>query len=192
MNKGIKINFPYPKILTHPHIPKPMHGVNPRNIGGREWWYKVRHQVYAKYNYRCLACGVHKSEAKKNKWLEAHENWDIDYKNGVCIIDSIQPLCHYCHQFIHSGYLSIRQDISIREKKEILQHGFDVLKGTGLEVFEFTLKFAELLGVNTHGLKYYKLPKSNLGWGDWHLIYGNKKYYSNFDSYEDWKNHFNN
>ena len=93
-----------PEILAHPHIPKPMHGLSPRTIMGNEWWDVTRKEVYAKYDYHCIACGVPKAEAIAHHWLEAHEFWHIDYRTGVCEISSIEPLCHYCHNFIISQF----------------------------------------------------------------------------------------
>jgi hypothetical protein len=80
-------------------------------------------EVYAKYDYHCIACGVHKTKAKKFKWLEAHESYSINYKKGICKIESIEPLCHYCHNFIHSGRLGmiLGRQKTHNEVEEILQ-----------------------------------------------------------------------
>lgn len=190
MNSGLLLKFPNPTILCHPHIPKPLHGLNPRTINGKEWWDVTRKKVYQKYNYHCVSCGVHKRDAKKHKWLEGHEFWEVNYNTGECKVDSIQPLCHYCHQFIHSGYLSIRKDILIYEKKEILQHGFNVLKDTELQVFPFTYRYALKLNVNTFNVKPYKLPDVDVGWHTWHLLYNNKKYYSKYKNVHDWHKNY--
>jgi hypothetical protein len=166
-----------PEILCHPHIPKPLHGVAPREIMGKDWWDKTRQEVYASTNYHCACCGVHKSNAKKHKWLEAHEFWNIDYSTGKCTISSIEPLCHYCHNFIHSGRLSviIGKEKSYTEVKDILQHGFNVLKNKGLKVFEFTYKLAKSMNVDTYDVEYYTI-ESSVSWDEFHLIWNNQQY----------------
>ena len=80
-----------PKILAHPNIPKPLHGISPRTIMGDDWWNKTRQEVYKKYDYHCIACGVAKEDAKKHQWLEAHEFWNINYETGICTVESIEP-----------------------------------------------------------------------------------------------------
>ncbi len=179
----------HPEILTHPHIPKPMHGISPRTIEGQEWWDKTRREAYARYGYICIACGVSKQNAKLHQWLEAHEFWDIDYLSGVCRIKSIEPLCHYCHNFIHSGRLSmvIYKEKSEQEVIEILEHGFCVLSKSKLSCFPFTLEFAEEIGAKTYGVTPYSLPDKDVAWGDWKLIWNEKEYHSKFSSFSEWR-----
>jgi hypothetical protein len=182
-----------PEILTHPHIPKPLHGIAPREIMGRKWWDNARKIAYTSTNYHCVACGVAKEKAKKHKWLEAHEFWKIDYQNGICEIISIEPLCHYCHNFIHSGRLSmiIDKEKSKQEVKEILEHGLKILSDANLECFPFTLELANELGCKTFGVKPYLLNlNKNLQWGDWKLIWNGNEYKSKFKSEQEWRNFY--
>ena len=168
-----------PEILCHPHIPIPLHGVCPRNIKGTEWWDIVRQEAYKSTDYCCSACGVHKSQAKKHKWLEAHEFWDIDYMTGICKVESIRPLCHYCHNFIHSGRLSmiIDKEKSKEEIIEILEHGFKILKSNNLKCFPFTQAFANKIGAKTFGVLSYQMKTNpNLQDHDFVLIFEGKEY----------------
>lgn len=178
-----------PDILTHPNIPKPLHEVNPRNIMGQEKWNEVRQKVYAASDYHCVACGVHKSLAKGYQWLEAHEYYKIDYEMGRVEIESLQPLCHYCHNFIHSGRLKM---IMGKEKSEdeviaILTHGFGVLARNNLKCFPFTLEFAKSLGVDTKGVApYTQTADSFAEWGDWRLVWEGKEYPPKYKTYQAW------
>lgn len=181
-----------PDILTHPNIPKPLHEVNPRNIMGKDQWDIVRQEVYKSSNYHCVACGVAKAEAKGFRWLEAHEYYHIDYENGRVEIESLQPLCHYCHNFIHSGRLAmiIGKDKTKQEVIDILEHGFKVLADNKLKAFPFTLQFAKSLGAETYGVKPYETNDSNVSWEDWRLIWDGKEYPPKYATYEDWQERY--
>jgi hypothetical protein len=188
-----------PEILCHPHIPKPMYGISPRTIMGQEWWNETRQKVYASTNYHCIACGIAKRDAKRHKWLEAHEYWKIDYRKGICEILSIEPLCHYCHNFIHSGRLSIIMGIdkTHEEVREILEHGLQILAENKLKCFPFTLDLAERIGCKTFRVKAYKLPnekcpweKGYIAWEDWKLMWEGKEYRSKFSSFDAWKSFY--
>lgn len=181
-----------PEILTHPHIPPALHGVAPREIMGNAWWDKTRKEVYASTDYHCIACGVHKTEAKKHKWLEAHEFWNIDYLTGVCTISEIVPLCHYCHNFIHSGRLSmiIGGEKSEEEVRDILQHGIDICLKNGLKIFPFTWAFAKKLGCNINGILAYQIKANPIKWNEWVLKWNGEQYRSKFKSETDWRNHY--
>jgi hypothetical protein len=191
MNKK-KINMK-PEILSQPNIPKPLHGIAPRTIMGQEWWDRERQKVYASTDYCCIACGVSKSEAKGYRWLEAHEYWDIDYLKGVCKVVSIEPLCHYCHNFIHSGRLNmiIGSEKSEEEVIAILEHGFKVLANNKLKCFYFTLELAKQLGAKTYGVKAYKSKQNpKIKWNDWKLIFKGKEYKSKFKDIDEWAEYY--
>lgn len=177
-----------PEILCQPNIPKPLHGVAPRTIMGQKWWDKTRQEVYASTDYHCVGCGVPKIEAKGPKWLEAHEYWEINYDAGTAIIQSIQPLCHYCHNFIHSGRLTgiLGKLKSEDEVKRILEHGFRVLKQHKLQCFYGTLELADKVGADTYGVEAYETPESTVEWKDWRLLFDGKEYGSKFRDMEEW------
>ena len=182
-----------PQILTHPNIPKPLHGVNPRTIMGNRWWNKTREVVYASTDYHCIACGIPKALSKGPKWLEAHEFWHIDNRTGICTIESIEPLCHYCHQFIHSGRLSMECDKSIPGWKvdAILEHGFEILSKNGLKCFYGTLKLAEDRLANTFGVTAYEHEVNpDIKWGDWKLVWNGLEYHSKFADAVEHLNHY--
>jgi hypothetical protein len=184
-----------PEILCHPNIPKPLHGINPRTIKGERWWNEERQKIYASTDYHCIACGIHKTEARGHKWIEAHEFWDIDYMTGICKILSIEPLCHYCHNFIHSGRLKmiLGKQKTTYEIINILEHGFKILSENNLPAMFYTIDFAKEIGAKTFDVKS-NLPVTNpsIDWKDWKLIYEKKEYYSKFESYEDWEEHYQN
>ena len=182
-----------PEILTHPNIPKPLHGINPRTIMGQKWWDETRQKVYASNGYCCIACGVPKEMAYGPKWLEAHEYWNIDYMKGICEVVSIEPLCHYCHNFIHSGRLSMIVGIQKSERQviEILEYGFKTLSNANLRCFPFTLELAKSLNAKTYGVKPYKVSLNpDIKWSDWKLLFMGKEYKSNFKNQDEWQEHY--
>ena len=186
------------ELLTHPNIPKPLHGVNPRTLLGQEWWERKRQEAYATYDFHCWACGIHKSHAKYHRWLEAHESYDIDYARGRVELRDIVALCHSCHNFIHSGRMweLYKQKQLTKEKMlNILQHGFHVLKQNNLKPFYGTACLWLILQgyspqhaneiVKKKGFvpSYPHIAK----WDEWHLILEGKRYYSRFEDMEEWK-----
>jgi len=189
LDKGERIMKP--EILTHPNIPKPLHSMNPRNILGQEWWDKTRFEAQKRTNYTCSACGVKKTEAKKHQWLEGHEFFDIDYSTGRCEVISIEPLCHYCHSFIHSGRLKMimGKDKSMQEVIEILEHGFNILNKNNLKAFPGTYDFAKRIGANTFEVEPYEI-KGNADWQDYVLILEGKEYKSKFKTVADWQEYY--
>lgn len=182
-----------PEILTHPNIPKPLHGLNPRTLLGKDWWDMTREAAQVRTGYKCACCGVPKHRARKHQWLEGHEYFDIDYQTGVCEVISIEPLCHYCHNFIHSGRLSviIGKEKTKSEAIDILEHGFNILNENNLECFPFTLDLANSLGADTFGVQSYSLAiNKELKWTDYVLILNGKEYKSKFKNETEWRNQY--
>lgn len=125
-----------PEVLLSPNIPRPMHGVAPREVLGAKWWNETRQAAYRSTAYHCIACGVVKYQAKCRQWLEGHELYAIDYEKGRMTYLETVPLCHFCHNYIHDGRLnSLLEQGKIMHQKftAILQHGDSVLLAAGLK-----------------------------------------------------------
>lgn len=174
-----KPKFVRPDILCHPNIPKPMHGISPREIMGKQWWNEQRVKIYTLNNQCCFACGVHKYNAKDKKWLEAHEVYDINYTKGLMIFKEIVALCHYCHNFIHNGRLEVLKDkgqITESFYNKVIKHGRDIIKNNGL--------------VNKYKRRH---PNDSdcATWEKWRMVFNGIRYKPKFKSFEEWMNHFN-
>jgi len=163
-----------PYILLHPNIPKPLHGIAPRVIMGKEWWDTHRRQAYADAGYQCEACGVPKQEAKYHQWLEAHEVYDYDYKRGRITFKKLVALCHSCHNFIHSGRLEmLRQSGEISQDKyeDIIDHGMMILAWNDI-VDEWETR---------HDHPAY------CEWHEWHMMFEGKRFGPSTFCYEEWE-----
>lgn len=186
-----------PSIICHPNIPKPLHGIAPRTIMGDSWWNKIKKKVYLRYDYHCAACGVHKSRAKKNQWLEAHEFYGVDYETGTVVVKSIEPLCHFCHNFIHSGRMTAlvgqKNGIGRSTVKAILEHGFELCLENDLSCFYVAVELAHILEMDPPDELMCYTPEINpdIQWGDWKLLWNGKEYKSKFDDQEDWDEFYN-
>lgn len=200
MSRFILENEVRPEILTHPNIPKPLHGTAPRVIKGQNWWDEVRQRSYAKNNYCCWACGQHKTQDKFHSWLEAHEYYDIDYEKGIVRLKEIVALCHSCHSFIHSGrLLGEYQAGNITKEKSlyILRRGIRICIENSLK--PFFVAYFDLGIINGYSeekaLQYaiergWYVDEENVPWDKWKMIIEGKEYYSRFKNIEEWKKEY--
>lgn len=159
-----------PTILLAPNVPKPLHGLSPRTIRGKQWWDEERQKAYAAADYHCEACGVAKWDAKYHQWLEAHEVYLYDYAQGFALFIGLVALCHSCHNYIHSGRMEVlvQSGKMTKEKlKDIMAHGNRVLRDAGLRKVE-------------------PVPDRIAPWEDWCLIFEGEEYPTKFASYDDW------
>ncbi len=164
-----------PEVLLLPQIPKPLHGLAPRVILGRQWWDKTRQEAYRKCWFHCIACGIHKSQARAHKWLEGHEIYRTDYLIGRMYYIETVPLCHYCHNYIHQGRLQAlfeKRQIAQQRYVAILQHGERILASVGL----------------TRDPPY-EGPMAE--WSKWRLVIGKQMFKPKFKSLEEWAAHYN-
>ena len=153
-----------------------MHGLAPRTILGAKWWNQTRQAAYRSTLFHCIACGVYKRNAKFRKWLEGHEVYSVDYLAGRLHYVETVPLCHCCHNYIHSGRLQMLLDsnqISHQKYVGIVQHGDAVLAQAGLPKPEpYEGEFAP--------------------WKVWRLVLLGKKYKSLYKSLEEWEEYYDN
>ena len=166
-----------PEILLQGNVPKPLHGVAPRVVLGNQWWEKTRRKAYRSTGYHCVACGVSKFQARFHKWLEAHEIYETDYLLGRMYYKETVPLCHACHNYIHSGRLATlleKRQISGERYAIVIRHGDKVLRNAGL------------------------IPKRHVedleegpAWEDWRLVIDGVEYPPKFKTFEEWKAAFN-
>jgi hypothetical protein len=176
-----------------PNVPKPLHGLNPRSIMGKEQWDKLRQEVYASTNYHCAACGVHKSRAKKHQWLEAHETYEIDYPKGLATLTEIVPLCHFCHNFIHSGRLRAlarKREVTAEHVRNVMRHGVAVLKEGPAPIFRGTKELCDLVSVSTSQLRILPAPRDIAPWGRWRMSWDGTEYRGKFRSMKQWERQF--
>lgn len=180
-----------PEILCQPNVPKPLHGLNPRTVLGKEWWDKTRLKAQSDANFKCVCCGVSKNDAKEHQWLEGHEAWDLNHKTGICEVTEILPLCHYCHNFIHNGrlYKTITDSTTLKKAKDVMEHGFKILEGKNLKVFPGAIEVAYLLDVSTRGVTHYDTEYS-LPWHMYKMKLEGKLYDSLFADYSEWEKHY--
>lgn len=173
--------FTRPEILLQPQLVKPLHSMAPRTIMGSTWWNRVRQEAYAKNNYHCFACGVHKSEALFKNWLEAHESYSIDFEKKQYKLEELIALCHACHNYIHAGRLEAifkKGEISEYKYRTIHEHGDTLLFLNDMDKKEAWW--------TEPSIKAQLFPELDGTWNQWHLLLNDIKYYSRFDNYEAW------
>lgn len=162
-----------PKILLHPNIPKPLHGVAPRVIYGQAWWDVQRKLAYEKAGFCCEACGVPKRDAMFHKWLEAHEIYDIDYEHGKAVFVRLVALCHSCHNFIHSGRLGM-----LLKRGEISQSRHDYIRNHGLAIIREANLMSEYENRHSHD--------AIAEWENWKMVVDGKEYGPSSENYTQW------
>ena len=169
-----------PMLLTMPPLVKPLHGTAPRTIKGDDWWNTTRQEVYKKHKFHCVACGVHKSNAKIHKWLEAHEYYEVDYVNTKYTLKDIIPLCHCCHAFIHYQRSTAMLNIG-----KMSQYTFDTIMAHGKKVLEeIGVDKSKIVLPEDH------FPENNGKWSEWYFELDGIKHYSKFASLTEWNAYY--
>lgn len=187
-----------PEVLQDPNVPKPLHGFNLRHLLGEDWWDEVRHEAYRKAGYRCVACGIPKSQTRE-KYLVAHQRYHYDYVTGRAELLEVVALCADCKSFIHSGLQIILAEKGEKTREEVIrifEHGKNVLQKAGLRPWWGTVYlWMQFIGhsesrtvalMTQRGLMPRKEPSCD--WSDWHIVVPGEGYvqhtpYENFDEW---------
>jgi len=162
-----------PELLLHPNIPKPLHGMSPRELLGDVWWDGVREWVYANAGYRCQCCDTPKADALYHKWLEAHETYSYDYENGVATVTEVVALCHACHSYIHDGLLLHKYEegkVSWQKYQNIMIRGNAILHQAGLTLPPPPKRIAE--------------------WSKWGIIVAGRWYPTRWRNEDEWATYY--
>jgi len=179
-----EVLFTRPELLTHPNIPKPLHGLAPRTLMPIKEWNILRREAYAKNNYHCHACGkyvafnheLNKFDNEEGTTLDAHEHYEVDYENKKVVLKEIVALCKYCHNYIHSGRMNSMYDKGECDEEDcwtIVTHGDSVLLDS------------EIIPNNVSDDKDYKEE-----WSDWIMCWDGEEYPSIWKDYWDWYKHY--
>jgi hypothetical protein len=187
-------SYPGHLILLHPNIPKPLHGLTPRDLLGKEWWDVRRQQAYARFNYQCWACGVHKSKARYHSWLEGHECYVINYQEATASYIGVSALCHCCHNYIHDGRLyALHQGHRLARTRysAIISHGNRVLSKNGIA---FQKRVCQPIMVPLVDNPFIESTlNANISqpiWSDWRLIIGQRTFKPKFKNEQAWQRHY--
>lgn len=176
-----KPKFLKPYLLFHPPLPKPMHGLNPRSIMGKEWWDEKRLEAQKKNNYYCWSCGIHKTEAHYHQWLEGHEAYKIDFDSCTFELEEIVSLCHCCHNYIHSGLLEVKLRKGEIEKEK---YNFIIERGNAL------VKSVPYMPFNDDLVEKIKEVNSSSDWSKWTLLIDGIHHKTKFKNQQQWENYY--
>jgi hypothetical protein len=192
-----QFKFLKPELLQHPMIPRPLHGVAPREIKGREWWDTVRNTAYATNNFCCWACG-------DREFLNAHEVYDVNYALGRTTFMEVVALCEACHHFIHIGLYGtflLRGSVGVQEFKRVVKSRYQILKKAHLKA---NWGFYQVVGglIRTYSIQDTKWLQDilkdkvpppivdDVPWGKWRMVFEGVEYPPKFLSEYDSRKHY--
>ena len=187
-----------PELLLHPNIPKPLHGLAPRTILGKEWWDKVRNKTVNRQGNHCAACGVPATRAAHRRYLEAHELYHIDYDRAFALYNGTVALCNSCHAYIHCGRLNhlYSKGLDTEWVLAVLEHGRRLLKQSDLEPTDTQqYSYSAIRGLPLDPdvmTRLQELDREAPAWSAWRLLLGDKEYYSKFKDHEEWEEYYAN
>ncbi len=105
------------KILKIELVPDGCWYYNLRSILSEKQWNFLKAEAKARSGGKCSICG------KKTAYLDAHERWSYDEKNGVQKLTDIIAVCKDCHSVIHIGRTSLKGDTERAENHYMKVNG---------------------------------------------------------------------
>lgn len=189
-------------LITMPNVPRPLHGLPPREIMGKTMWNKVRKRCYYNAEYRCEICG----DDPQKGHLHAHELYSYNFMEGTGRFERCVAICKQDHDFIHSGRLitMYKNNNPLYPKSYVLgvvEKGFNLIceynkvtKGEKLRAYATFLEYLKVPSIEQemraliekYNIKFYSEPKHIAKWGEWRLLYGNKEYPTPYANQEEW------
>lgn len=146
-----------PELLYHFPIPPDLHKLNPRLLLGRRWWNKTRKKAYRSNGWFCQACGA-------SGRLDAHEQYEFDFKKKIAKFKDVVPLCQKCHRYIH--WLACPMHLKIT----ILRRGNQILLDAELPAPETKMDIVEAVYVHEQVFEQYTSEWRMAFWaGGWKL-----------------------
>lgn len=89
-------------------------------------WDFIRKHAYKRAGYHCEICGG----KGPNHPVEAHEEWDYDWKTRKQTLRKVTALCPACHLCKHPGFANVsgRLDEVIAQLKKVNQYSTELAK----------------------------------------------------------------
>ncbi len=105
------------KILKIELVPDGCWYFNLRSILSRAQWDYIKAEVKKKSGGKCSVCG------RKTKFLDAHERWSYDEKNGIQKLEEVVAVCRDCHSVIHIGRTQLKGNVIRAEEHYMKVNG---------------------------------------------------------------------
>lgn len=88
-------------------VPSSCWFTNVRSCVDRRDWDRLRTMITSRARLRCECC-QRGEDRDSRRWLEAHERWAYDERDGVQALRRLICLCTDCHTVTHFGLAQIR------------------------------------------------------------------------------------
>ena len=101
--------------LTAELVPETVWFANLRKLLPRKDWDRIRKEVYARQDQKCVICGA-------TGRLNCHEVWQYDDANRIQRLRGFVALCTMCHHVKHLGIANILATQGHLDYQDLVQH----------------------------------------------------------------------